>query len=237
MANELLSEEEFKQVLPAKMRKNVSSELMAQINATISDPIILETFKDNLLSFASVMQQGKFKMSSYICAIKYVSYKAMGDTNKDAYIKTFPGKYQNFVQSGVCEKDIASYSTAYNKSKLVNLIMEQTLIPVHILNAPAFQAALNVQTMIMHNSDASFKVRSDAANSVMTQLKPPEIKKMELDVTYKEDDSIQALRETTMELARQHKLMIEDGSASVDTIAGSTLVKTDVEEAELVEDV
>ncbi|MDA3807850.1 MAG: hypothetical protein PF440_08040, partial [Thiomicrorhabdus sp.] len=78
---------------------------------------------------------------------------------------------------------------------------------------------------------------SDAANSVMTQLKPPEIKKMELDVTYKEDDSIQALRETTMKLARQHKLMIEDGSASVDTIAGSTLVKTDVEEAELVEDV
>jgi hypothetical protein len=232
--SDLLSEAEFKQVMPTTMRKNISVELMKQINTTISDPIILETFRDNLLGFASVMQQGKFKMPNYICAVKYVSFKMMGDTNKDAYVKTFPSKYQKFLNDGVHEKDIASYSTAYNKSKLVNLIFEQSMIPTHVLNAPLFQSALNVQAALMMDKDVSPKVRSDAADSLLTHLKPPKVKKMELDISLKEDDSIKALRETTTALARQQRLMIEDGSASVGSVAASTLVQAEeIEEAEL----
>ena len=57
----------------------------------------------------------------YVNAVKYVSHKLMGCTNLDAYVKTFPVKYQGFLNQGVLSKDIASYITAYNKSKLVNL--------------------------------------------------------------------------------------------------------------------
>ena len=233
--NQPLTEIEFKEVLPAKLRKNVNQKLMDQINATIADPVILDSFRDNLLGFASVLKMGKFKMPDYICAVKYVSFKLMGDTNKDAYIKTFPGKYAGFVKRGVSSKDIASYSTAYNKTKLVNLIFEQSLVPVHVLNAPMYQQALNVQADLMMNAKSEF-VRSQAANSVMSQLKPPESAKVELDINVKEDESIKALRATTMELARQQQQMIKDGSSSVRTIAESKLLIPDnTIEAEIVE--
>ncbi len=233
MSNPLLSEDEFKQVMPAKMRKSISPELMSQINTTISDPVILETFRDNLLSYATVLKEGKFKMSQYICAVKYVSFKLMGDSNKDAYIKTFPGKYARMVNDGVSSKQIASYSTAYNKSKLVNLMFAQSMVPTHVLNAPLFQQALNVQAELMLGANSE-KVRSDAASSILMHLKPPETQKIELDIGVKEDESIQALRETTMALARQQQRMIEDGSASVGAIASSKLIEADVQEAEVV---
>lgn len=231
--NQALSVDEFKMVLPNKMRHSVSDELMAQINTTISDPIIMDTFRDNLLGFASVMKDGRFKMEQYICAVKYVSFKLMGDTNKDAYIKTFPGKYVKFLQDGTSTKDIARYSTAYNKTKLVNLIFEQSLVPTHVVNAPLFQRALNVQADLMLNAKSE-KVRSDAASSLLMHLKPPETQKIELDIGVKEDDSIKMLRETTLALVRQQQGMIIDGSASVQAIAHSTIVKDVVEEGEIV---
>ena len=185
-----LTEEQFKAALPREMRKAVNPLLIMRVNNTLSSPEEWEQYKENLLSYASVLQQGKFKISSYINAVRYVGFKVMGCTNKEAYRKTFPDKYAGFINDGVSDKDIASYTTAYNKSKLVNLIFEQTLIPVHIINAPLFQKAINVQAEIMLNEDASFKVRSDAANSLMTHLKPPETKKFELDVGIRQDSII-----------------------------------------------
>lgn len=177
-----LSEEEFKAALPTEMRRNVNPLLIMKINNILNNPDEWEYFKNDLLSYTSVLQQGKFKMDGYINAVRYVGFKVRGFTNKDAYHRTFPEKYNRFIAEGVSSKDIASYSTAYNKSKLVNLIYEQTLIPTHILNAATFQQAINVQAKIMNDPDASFKVRSDAANSLMSHLKAPEAKKIELDI-------------------------------------------------------
>lgn len=236
MPNDLLVPEQFKRALPVRMHKAVSQKLMDQINTTISDPVILESFRENLLGLSSVLAQGKFKMASYICAIKYVSYRLMGTGITDSYLNTFPGKHKDFVTRQVPAKTISSYASAYNKTKLVYLLLEQTLVPTHILNAPLFQAALNVQAALMIDSNVSPKVRSDAANSLLTHLKQPETQKIELDIGLKEDDSIKQLRQTTLALARQQQAMIESGDASVGGIAGSKLVpvERDVEEAEIV---
>lgn len=219
----VITEEQFKAALPVSVRKSINASLVADINSILMDPETLEQFRENLLSYTSVMSEGRFKITSYINAIKYVSFKLLGQTNKDAYIKTFPDKYIDFVAAGVAQKDIASYSTAYNKSKLVNLIFAQTLVPTHVLNAPMYQQALNTQAELMLNA-TSEKVRSDAANSILVHLKPPENAKVELDVTMKQDDSIKALVATTVALARQQQALIVDGTHSVKAIAESTLI-------------
>jgi hypothetical protein len=162
-------------------------------------------------------------VDSYVQAVKYVSHKLMGCTNIEAYTKTFPDKYQRFVQQGVQAKDIASYVTAYNKSKLVNLIFEQTLIPSYVLNQDLYQRALNVQADLMINS-GSDKVRCDAANSLLTHLKMPETQKVELEIGVKEDSSIGALRQATLELARQQRLAMESGQMSAQEVAHAKLV-------------
>lgn len=218
-----LTVEQFKEVLPDKFKKSVNQELIDKINNTLSDPELYEAYRDNLLSYTKVMAEGKYKISNYIDAVRYVSFKLMGCTNIEAYTKTFPDKYQRFVQQGVEPKDIASYVTAYNKSKLVNAIFEQTLIPSYVLNQDLYQKALNVQAELMVNA-RSEKVRSDAANSLLSHLKMPETQKVELDIGVKEDGSIKALRETTLALARQQRLMLESGAMNAKQVAHSTLV-------------
>lgn len=227
-----LSIEQFKQALPDKVKKSINQELIDQINNTLADPEMFEAYRDNLLSYTRVMADGRFKVSSYVDAVRYVSHKLMGCTNIEAYTKTFPDKYQRFIQQGVASKDIASYVTAYNKSKLVNLIFEQTLIPSYVLNQDLYQKALNVQAELMMDTDISPKVRSDAANSLLTHLKMPETQKVELEIGIKEDSSIQSLRNTTLELARQQRLMMESGAMNAQEVAHSKLV-IDVETKEV----
>ncbi len=218
-----LTVEQFRQALPDKVKKSINQELIDQINTTLSDPDMYEAYRDNLLSYTKVMSDGRFKVAEYINAVKYVSHKLMGCTNIEAYSKTFPDKIARFTAQGVAPKDIASYVTAYNKSKLVNLIMEQTLIPSYVLNQDLYQKALNVQAELMVSAKSE-KVRSDAANSLLTHLKMPETQKVELEIGVKEDSAINALRATTMELARQQRMMLEAGAMNAQEVAHSRLV-------------
>lgn len=226
-----LTVDQFKQALPDKVKKSINQELIDQINSTLSDPEMYESYRENLLSYTRVMADGRFKVTNYVDAVKYVSHKLMGCTNIDAYTKTFPDKYQRFIQQGVTAKDIASYVTAYNKSKLVNLIFEQTLIPSYVLNQDLYQKALNVQAELMVNANSE-KVRCDAANSLLTHLKMPETQKVELEIGIKEDSSIASLRAATLELARHQRLVIESGQANAQDVAHTKLV-LDVEAKEV----
>lgn len=228
----MLTIDQFKQCLPDKVKKSINQELIDQINTTLAEPELYESYRDNLLSYTKVMADGRFKIDNYVDAVRYVSHKLMGATNIEAYIKTFPDKYSRFLAQGVAAKDIASYCTAYNKSKLVNLIFEQTLIPSYVLNQDLYQKALNVQAELMVSS-GSDKVRCDAANSLLTHLKMPETQKVELEIGIKEDSSIAALRATTLELSRQQRLMLEAGAMTARDVAHSKLV-IDVDSKEVV---
>lgn len=218
-----LTIDQFKQALPDKVKRSINQELIDQINTTLSDPEMFESYRENLLSYTKVMADGRFKVDSYVQAVKYVSHKLMGCTNIEAYTKTFPDKYARFVQQGVQAKDIASYVTAYNKSKLVNLIFEQTLIPSYVLNQDLYQKALNVQAELMVNSHSD-KVRCDAANSLLTHLKMPETQKVELEIGVKEDSSIAQLRQATLELARQQRLAMEAGAMNAQEVAHAKII-------------
>lgn len=219
----MLTIDQFKAALPDKVKKSVNQELIDQINKTLAEPELYEAYRDNLMSYTRVMADGRFKIQNYIDAVKYVSHKLMGCSNIDAYTKTFPDKYQNFLAQGVVAKDIASYVTAYNKSKLVNLIFEQTLIPAYVLNQDLYQKALNTQAELMITAKSE-KVRCDAANSLLTHLKMPETQKVELEIGVKEDSSIAALRATTLELARQQRLMVESGAMNAQEVAHGRLI-------------
>jgi hypothetical protein len=226
-----LTVDQFKMALPDKVKRSVNQELIDRVNATLNDPDEYEAYRDNLLSYTRVMADGRFKVENYVDAVRYVSHKLMGCTNIEAYTKTFPDKYTRFVAQGVQAKDIASYVTAYNKSKLVNLIFEQTLIPSYVLNQDLYQKALNVQAELMITA-RSEKVRSDAAAHLMNALKMPETQKVELEIGVKEDSSIAALRATTLELARQQRLMMESGAMNAQQVAHGKLV-VDVETKEV----
>jgi hypothetical protein len=202
--------DEFKRALPDKMKKSVNHEVIAMVNKTLSDPDMYEQYRDNMISYSSVMNDGRFKLPNYVSAVKYCSHKLMGKSSIAAYSATFPEKIVRFKQQGVHDKDIASYVTAYNKSKLVTLIMEQSLTPFHVLNQDLRQKALNSQVELMLNAKSE-KVRSDAANSVLSHTAPPPNQKIELQVSQKQDSVVDELRSVTMSLVAETRKAIEAG--------------------------
>lgn len=219
----LMTVDQLQKVMPKDLKMKATQSLVDKINGMTSDPILRETLRDNILGYTHVMKEGKFKMESYLNAVRYVSFKLMGNSNIEAYTKTFPDKYNYWVKNGTSEKDISAYVAIYNKSKLVNLIYEQTIVPSHVLNQDLHQKALNVQAELMVSAKSE-KVRSDAANSLLTHLKAPEVKKVELDVGIKEDKSINELREATLALAAQQRKLLESGGANAQEIAHSKII-------------
>ena len=229
-----LSTEVFQRAMPKQFRGKVNQEVIDSINNTFKDPVMREQYRDNLISYTHVMKDGKFKMEQYIDAVRYVGFKLMGNSNIEAYTKTFPDRYAYYLGNKTSPKDIASYVTSYNKNKLVNLIYEQTLVPTHILNADMYQKAINVQAELMMDDDVSPKVRSDAANSLLTHLKAPETK-MEIDVTIKQDSTLSDLRATTEKLVQQQHALLTSGKVDAKFIAQSDLIAgTEIEDAEYV---
>lgn len=227
-----LTIDQFKQALPANLKKSVNPSLIAEINKKLNDPDMYEIYRENLLGYTHVMKEGKFKVSSYIDAVKYVSFKLMGKTNIDAFSLTFPDKINRWQNQGVASKDIASYVTAYNKSKLVNLIYEQTLTPFWVMNQDVYQKAINTQLELMQTAQSE-KVRSDAANSILTHLKPPETKKVELDIGVKQDSAINALKEATAKLAEKEMESIRAGHMNAQEVAHSSIL---IEDGEVVDE-
>lgn len=218
----------FSRALPKASKGLLTQQMVDNINKRMTDPILRESYRDNLIGFASVMGEGKYRMQDYINAVRYVSFKLTGSTNVEAYTKTFPDRYQRMLNDGVEQKSMAAIFTGYNKSKIVNKIYEYSLVPTHVLNADLHQRALNTQADLMIHANSE-KVRCDAANSLLTHLKRPEVQKVEIDVGISEDKVIDELRQSTLELVRQQKLMIEAGQMTTKEIAHSKLVIEDAD--------
>ena len=227
----VLTKEQLQGSMPKKFRHNVTDEMISFINSTEGDEF-RDVYKENLIGFASVIESGRYKMLDYVNAVKFVSYKLIGDSNTIAYAKTFPDRYQRLVDKNTPMKTIASFSTAYNKGDLVHKILERTLVPVHILNMDVHQEAINTQAELMRTAKSE-TVRQKAAECLITQLKAPETAKIEVDVSYS-NSSIDELRETTRALAQQQLKMIQSGAVTAEHVAQSDIIarKQDTVETE-----
>ena len=230
----LMTQELLVQALPKNLRGAATQELVDKINGAAADPDIADAIKDNFISYSKVLQDGKFKTEDYLSAVTYVSYKIMGYNNQDAYARTFPDRWARHALLGTSSKDLSSYVSMYNKGKLVNLVLEQSLIPSWILNQDVYQKAINTQLELMTSANSE-KVRSDAANSILTHLKPPEVKKVEIDVSLKDNSGMSDLRATMAAMAEQQLELIKAGAGTQSVARAPLLLEDQVTDVAFVE--
>lgn len=231
----MLTVQELKEALPAHLKSNATQGLLDRVNAISTDPEVLAQIKENFVSYASVLKEGKFKTEDYLPAVAYVSYKIMGYTNQEAYARALPDRYANLVARGATNKDISAYVAAYAKGRLVNLIMEQTLVPVWVLNQEIYQKAINTQAMLMMTAKSE-KVRADAANSILTHLKRPEKKEIDLNIGVTETSGMKELKDMLTELAEKQQAAISSGMTTKDVAHQSLKQVGEVIDAEVVKD-
>ncbi len=231
----MITLDEVRRAMPPKLKGSATQELTDKINQISTDPEASRNIRENFVSYTSILSDGRFKTEDYLNAVSYISFKLMGYTNKEAYVRTFPQRYTDMVSRGVTDKDISSFIAAYNKNRLVNLILEQTLVPTWVLNQDLYQKAINTQAQLMLDAKSE-KVRSDAANSLLTHLKRPEAQQVELSITHKDNSGIEELNETLRKLANQQQEAIKSG-ISTQQITHQKLIDMtpiDIEEAEIV---
>lgn len=223
--------QDVKAAVPSNLRSSITQDLVDKLNTATTDDIARDAIQKNFLSYVNVMKEGKFKLDEYLSAVMFVSFKLMGDTDKDAYAKTFPDRYLALVQKGTPDKTISSYVSMFRKGKLVNLIMEQSLVPTWVLNNHMFQEALNTQFDLMKNAQSE-KVRTEAANSLLTHLKKPEPAKGAIKITMgdAEQNTMNALVDAMNGLVDAQRSAIVNGTMKTIDVAGSRLIAEDVED-------
>ena len=219
-----LTKELVARALPGNLKAAATDALVDMINNISTDPLIADAIKENFLSYNSVLRDGKFKMEDYVNAVAYVSYKLLGDSNQDAYFKTFPQRYQTLLNAGRTPKEISSYVASYNKGQLVNKILEQTLVPSWVLNQNLYQQALNTQFEIMNDPDVSPKVRSDAADSLLTHLAKPKEAGPLINIDMTETSGMNELKDALVKMAKQQQDLIAAGM-STKAIAAQDIIE------------
>lgn len=203
-----LTLEQVKQALPVNMKSCATTSLTAQINTLVADPLVGEHVRENFITYAIVLQEGKWGIDAYMNAIQYATYKMMGYTNKDAYFMTFPARQANFITSGTSGKDISAYVSQYHKGKLVNAILEKALIPVHVLYNDVYHDAIKHQAELMRTAHSE-KVRCEAANSLLTHLSKP-----------KDLSPVVAIQiNNNAEMDAMQKMLVDLGSRQLELIA------------------
>ncbi|MEQ1950939.1 hypothetical protein [Mesorhizobium sp. CN2-181] len=214
------------------LRASVTQGMADTLNNLTTDPIVAKEIRDNFLGYSGVMKEGKFKTEDYIHAVAYVSYKLMGYSNEDAYARTFPARYAMLISKGTSKKDISSYVSAFHRGKLVNLIMEQSLVPTWVLNQDLHQKALNhlANLMVTANSE---KVQAEAAIGLLAALKKPETKNFQIDLGQTESSGMKEMKDMLGQLAKQQQELIQGGTMKTIDVAATPLINkadaTDVE--------
>lgn len=226
-----ISKELVIKAVPPNLKNAVSDDLVDRLNAITSDQILAEEVRNNFISYASVLREGKFKLEDYLNAVTYVSHRLNGDTQHDAYFKTFPSRYQNLMALGKTPKEISNYVAMFNKGKLVQKIQEQTLTPAWVMNQDMFQAALNTNYQIMMDDDVSPKVRVEAANSLLTHLQKPKEVTPAVNIDLRESSGLSELKKALGQLATQQQQLIEQGGSTRD-VAAQRIIDVSAQEIE-----
>ena len=217
--------------MPKKQRALITDGLVDRINQIATDPLIAEEFKENFISYITVIQQGKYSMDEYNNAVHFVTQKLLGMTDIEAYIVVFPDRYSRLRENGVERNKISPYVTAYKQNKIVVAVLEQSLIKPYIYNSHMYQGALDVQGDLMLNARSEM-VRSVAATAILTQLKPPESLKIEHEHKVSTTSIVDDYENVMRELARRKVEMMKQGG-DVKTIANFDLTV----EAEIIEEI
>lgn len=225
---ELLSVEGLKKIYPRKVNDDVLAECVKVMNDSVKDmdAIMQEHYRDNLVSVIDVIKDGeRIKFKDYVKAVKFCSFKMAGYTDTRAYSLTFPERIERMAKDGISNTNLYVYANSYAKNKVVAEIMAKLIVPTHIMFQDYFSLAVKTQVEIMTDDSVSPKVRSDAANSLMTHLKQPEIKQAELKISTNDNGAIGSLTEALNNLSNAQKQALSSGSIKLKDISEAEIIE------------
>lgn len=219
---------ELRDSVPKQHRSKITQQFIDEVNQQVADPDMGELYAKNLVTYASVLQEGRFKLQDYMNATLFVSYKMMNMSSMAAYQKVFTQKCKDMIARNVPTKDIQAYASTYNKTKLVSLIYEQTLIPDHIMYASVRHRAIAKLATLMESQNEH--ISHKASDTLLRELKAPDAAKMTIDIATQDTGVISDLSKALANLSNTQREKIIDGSLDARTVAHADILEVEVDD-------
>lgn len=218
----IMTIDSVREMLPNTMRASVTQNIVDLLNTAANKPEDLEFIRDNFITYSDVIYEGKFKLESYLNAIKFTSFKLLGKNNREAYSLTFPEKYREMIADGKPASEISAYISAYSKTKLVTLLHEQMIVPDWILYRDIYNKAVKKNYDLMFDEDVSPTVQQKAAECLMRELKrPEEASKVDIKIDNSTKVSFVGQLEEAMNLLAQKQ--VESGKSASELISNNII--------------
>lgn len=210
---------EIKPLVPRKVGNSLTPVLVNRLNTADADPFIQETIENIFRGYVGLLSEFNYGIEEYIDASIFVGYKFHGFTNLDAFKRTFPQKYNNYILNGTDSTQIAAIASGYSKRGVVSKLIEQSMSKMWVLNMDNYQKAIDVQVELMQNAKSE-KVRCDAANSVLTHLGKPKdtITNNHINIDLREHTGLADLKDELADLAQQQLNIMNMGVSAKEII-------------------
>ena len=169
-SNNQLSLAQLKHCIPKGVNVTLTQDMVDKVNAILASDDYAEEYRNNLMTYTSVLMNPKYRIGDYINAVRFVTCKLLGDRNELAYAKTFPERYEKLILAGKTPKEISAYTSGYAGNAMVVAITEQSVMPLHIVNNDLRQQAINVLAESMLDTKISPKVRVEDADKLLANL-------------------------------------------------------------------
>ena len=229
--------EELKQFYPIKVSNSVLEKAVEILNGSTEDMdyAIAKEFRDNCLSFIDILKNSKSRVGfeDYVNACKFATFKMAGNTDVRAYALTFPDRVRRMEREKVPNSHLYQYANIYSKNKTVVEVLAKLMIPSHVMYQDVFHQAVKTQAEIMLDDTISPKVRSDAANSLMTHLKQPEIKQAELKIDVNNSGAIEQLADALGSLSGKQRDLILAGEYTIKDVSEAEIYTENTDERDL----
>ena len=207
-------------------RKEFGEEELKVINEITENGLDPSYFKDKLVTFSSILK-GATRVSAidYIKAVQYCSYIAVGDSQANAYRKTFPDR----VAKKASPNTVISSASFYHRGSMVQQILSSAQIPLHLIFMAEKYKAIEKLADLMVNADTA-RIQMESADKLLTHLKSPENTKLEIDIGFKKNETLDNLEKTLAQLATKQVEMIGKGYSAQDVVDAKIITNDEDEE-------
>lgn len=211
-----LTIEELQKRFPSKA-KTITDETVELINAANADPNFNgDEFLNTMYDYENVMYKNKASMKDYITALKFCAYlESEGDNYTEAYKRAratdqFVIERLNVDTDSDQYKELTYAASRYRKTPMVRDILTQADMPLYLMFQGARYKA--VKTLADEMLTAAYsKDRINAADKLLTHVKPPENAKIELEIGPAQDSIIDKYEAMISQLVQTQKQQIAEG--------------------------
>jgi len=216
--------------LPAQQRLLVSEATIAEVNKLATDPDYGEEFLEAYLQYSTILTDSpRTSHAQYLHAVKFFSLVEGGNSLTDAYIKTFPERFEHRSKNhdDPKKKIMRGEASRYNGTKIVNELRRLSGISVHLIHRHLLHEAILESAKLMRNAKSEM-VRQKAADTLIRELKPLEENTLNVKVEDNATSVIAELQKATKSLAAEQYKSVMAG-VPLKTIAASRLLDSDEE--------